>query len=276
MKSLNLSSYNPHIERVLDEIECKLDHNLSIEKLAYLAGYSPFHFQRLFKEYVGECVHHYIKRLRVEKTALMLKYQYNNVTDSAIRTGFNSNTSLTRAFKSIYNCSPKEYKDQFRVFNKNFDTPSFEIVNIADFKVFFVRVCGDYNYSEEASWIEIENKFHRVPQNDLQYISICYNEPSITLKKTNLRYEACILYEKNKHSHISGLPIKTIRGGNYAKFSFSGTLDEFDNFFNIVFDTFYHDKNYQISLKPSFQLHHNSYKDLLFGKTTTDLFIPID
>lgn len=124
--------------------------------------------------------------------------------------------------------------------------------------------------------MEVENKFEQLSQNNLQYISICYNEPSITLDKTNLRYEACILYEKNKHSHISDLPVKIIRGGKYAKFSFSGTLDEFDNFFNIVFDTFYHDKNYQISLKPSFQFHHNSYKDLLFGTTTTDLFIPID
>ncbi|PHO12616.1 hypothetical protein CPG38_07160 [Malaciobacter marinus] len=275
MKSLNLSSYNLYIEKVLDEIECNLDHDLSIERLASLAGYSPFHFQRLFKDYVGESVHQYIKRLRVEKTALMLKYQYNNITDSAIRTGFNNNISLTRAFKSIYNCSPKEYKDQFRL-NKKFDTPSFEVVNIDDLKVFFVRVCGDYNYSEKASWMEVENKFEQLSQNNLQYISICYNEPSITLDKTNLRYEACILYEKNKHSHISDLPVKIIRGGKYAKFSFSGTLDEFDNFFNIVFDTFYHDKNYQISLKPSFQFHHNSYKDLLFGTTTTDLFIPID
>lgn len=138
MKSLNLSSYNLYIEKVLDEIECNLDHDLSIERLASLAGYSPFHFQRLFKDYVGESVHQYIKRLRVEKTALMLKYQYNNITDSAIRTGFNNNISLTRAFKSIYNCSPKEYKDQFRL-NKKFDTPSFEVVNIDDLKVFFCK-----------------------------------------------------------------------------------------------------------------------------------------
>jgi len=46
---------------------------LTIDKLAKIAGYSKFHFLRLFKEYTGENIHGYINNIRISKVKDMLK-----------------------------------------------------------------------------------------------------------------------------------------------------------------------------------------------------------
>ncbi len=276
MINSNLPIFNLHLEKVLNKINNHLDENLSIEQLSSICGYSPFHFQRIFKEYTGESVANYVKRLRVEKAAFMLKYQYNKISTVAMRTGFNSNTSFTRAFKSYYNISPLEFKEKYKKKNEKNDIPDFKIVKLDAFQVFFIRTFGDYSYSEPLAWREMTHYFQKILDKDAQYISICYDEPTISKHCSKLRYEACILYEENKYAYLKNLTLKNIDSGTYAKFEFEGTLKEFDNFFYSVYETFFHNRNYQISLKPAIQIHHNSARDLLFGETRTDLLIPLD
>ena len=52
-----LSSRAHHLRRVnavIDYIEAHLDEDLSLENLAAVAHFSPFHFHRIFTGYVGE------------------------------------------------------------------------------------------------------------------------------------------------------------------------------------------------------------------------------
>lgn len=276
MNTIIVPKYNLYLEKTLNKIESSLDDYLCIEQLASIAGYSPFHFQRLFKEYTGENVASYIKRLRIEKSAFMLKYQYKKISTVAMRAGFNSNTSFTRAFKSYFHISPLEFKEKYKNFDTKEDTPDFTIVNLDSFKVFFIRTFGDYYTSEPQAWNELTNCFKKALDETTQYISICYDEPTIIKSCSKLRYEACILYEEEKHNKIQNLVLKEIESGAYAKFEFEGTLREFDLLFYKVYHTFFHDKTFQIGLRPAIQIHHNNSNDLLYGITKTDLFIPID
>lgn len=268
--------YDYCLDKVIDEIENCIEDELHVEYLASICGYSHFHFQRLFKNYTGESIAKYVNRIRIEKSALILKYQHLNITDTAMRVGFNSNTSFTRAFKKYYNLSPKDYKEKYRIIDSIYDTPNFERVHIDDIKIFFYREFGNYSQSEPEAWRNLSKLYKNLIIPSTKYITICYNEPSITLNEKHLKYEACILYDENKHLSTNNIPTKFIKGGEYAKFEFEGTLNEFDNFFNIVYETFFHDKRFLISLKPAFQIHHNSFENLLFGITKTDLYIPLD
>ena len=47
--------------------------NLTIDKLARIAGYSKFHFIRLFKQHTGESIHKYINSVRISKVKSMFK-----------------------------------------------------------------------------------------------------------------------------------------------------------------------------------------------------------
>lgn len=276
MRNIILPQYNQYLEKVLTKIEGNLDDNLCIEKLAAISGYSIFHFQRIFKSYVGENIASYIKRLRIEKGAFMLKYQYNKISTVGMRIGFNSNTSFTRAFKSYYNISPLDFRNKYKNFEDNEETPDFSIITLDTFKVFFIRTFGNYEYSEPLAWKQLESTCKQELSLDTQYISICYDEPSIIKNIKQLRYEACVLYEEDKHKNIKNLTLKTIKKTSYAKFEFEGTLKDFDKFFYKVYKTFFHNIYYEISLSPAIQINHNNTSDIIQGNIKTDLLIPIN
>lgn len=277
-KNMNVPQlYDRQLEKVLTFIESNLDDHLSVEELSCVCGYSRFHFQRIFKEYVGESIGTYINRIRIERSAFMLKYQYKKISSVGMRTGYNSNTAFTRAFKKYYNLSPVDFRNSIVNYDcLDIETPPYEIVNIKDKKVFFIRTKGDYEIYEPYAWKQFFVNYEDEIYDDNQYITICYDDPTIVKAQSTLRYEACALYDVQKHKNLDKLNLKTIKGGKYAKFSFEGTLKELDEFFYKIYYSFFHNKEYQIQFSPAFQLHHNHIDNLLFGTTKTDFYFPIE
>ena len=53
--------YIARINRVIDYVQTHLDQNLTLETLAGVAGFSPFHFHRLFGALVGETLGQFIQ-----------------------------------------------------------------------------------------------------------------------------------------------------------------------------------------------------------------------
>lgn len=56
--------------RALSFIETHLDEDLSLARVAREAGYSPYHFHRLFEQLTGETLAAYIRRLRLESSSV--------------------------------------------------------------------------------------------------------------------------------------------------------------------------------------------------------------
>lgn len=67
---------NPKYEQALIStlvyIQTHLQEEISLEELAGWVGFSPFHFHRVFTEFVGESVKEYMRRLRLERSAYRL------------------------------------------------------------------------------------------------------------------------------------------------------------------------------------------------------------
>ncbi len=61
--------YISRINRVMDYIEVNIVQDLSLENLAEVANFSRFHFHRIFRAMVGETLHQFIQRIRLEKAA---------------------------------------------------------------------------------------------------------------------------------------------------------------------------------------------------------------
>lgn len=269
-------NYNHNIQKAIDAIECNFSNELSMEELSHISGYSFYHFQRLFKHYTSESVHQYINRLRIEKAASMLKYENNTVCQAASRVGYPCNSSFSRVFKQYFRISPKEYRDFYKSKFLINESPEFEIVEMEEKNLFFLRTRGNYKFSEPRSCKLLEKNYQDLINQTTNYVSICYDEPTISIDQRKMRYDACIMANGDEVRKFDNLPSKTISKGKYAKFKFEGTLNELDNFFYTIYETFFHNKLYQISIKPAVQLHHNSFKNLLYGTTKTDLFIPLD
>ena len=72
--------------------------SLTIDKLARIAGYSKFHFLRLFKQHTGESIHQYINTVRRSRVKNMLKSGYSK-KEIAEELGFSCASSFSHWFR---------------------------------------------------------------------------------------------------------------------------------------------------------------------------------
>ena len=99
------------IRKVLNFIEENLDNELSLENLAEIGNYSPFHFHRIFRGIIGETLQEYINRNRMEKSAMMLALKKNtSLEEIYTQFGFKSNANFSKTFKKYYGISPTEFR----------------------------------------------------------------------------------------------------------------------------------------------------------------------
>lgn len=84
--------------------------NITVEELASLAGFSKFHFARLFKQFTNTSCYDYIIQKRIAYAEKLLIEPDISITEVSMRSGFNSLSTFNRIFKSMKNCTPSEYK----------------------------------------------------------------------------------------------------------------------------------------------------------------------
>src|SRR5688572_30044329 len=94
-------------------IQTHLDQDLGLERLAERAGFSAFHFHRIFREVIGEAVKEYIRRLRIERGAYRLKISEQTILQIALEAGFKTHESFTRAFERQFGITPSAYRSNF-------------------------------------------------------------------------------------------------------------------------------------------------------------------
>jgi len=108
-KDINKQEYQLRINKVTDYI-----HNhqpLSLQKMAGIACFSPFHFHRVFTILTGETPTDYIKRTRIEKAALLLKRNKElSATEIARLCGFSSLSLLSRNFRLHFSMTIRKFR----------------------------------------------------------------------------------------------------------------------------------------------------------------------
>jgi AraC family transcriptional regulator len=98
------------LRRVLDYIVAHIDDDISIEGLARIAGYSPFHFSRKFTLAMGIPPHRYISRMRLDNAMVELADGTLPLAQIAFNARFSSQASFTRAFHRATGMTPKQYR----------------------------------------------------------------------------------------------------------------------------------------------------------------------
>lgn len=110
---MNSNNFPQVIQQLFTYIQENIDDKLTLEDIAKMSAYSPFHFQRKFKRFMGETPNDYVMRFRVELAAHYLWYYSSlSITDIAYRCGFSSPSHLSRAISHYFHVSPRELRKQ--------------------------------------------------------------------------------------------------------------------------------------------------------------------
>ena len=110
--SAHRREYERRVYRVMDYVQAHLEEELTLEKLASVAAFSPFHFHRVFAAIAGETLSDFIRRVRLERAASGLAIMRDtSVLEIALRCGFSSAATFARAFKSHFGMSATEWRE---------------------------------------------------------------------------------------------------------------------------------------------------------------------
>lgn len=102
------------LRRVVEFIEAHLGEEITLARLARVAGLSPHHFASAFRTSIGVAPHRYLTERRIARGCELLAKSEATVTTVAHALGFASHGHFSESFRRFVGVTPSQYKAQSR------------------------------------------------------------------------------------------------------------------------------------------------------------------
>lgn len=96
---------------VVSYVENHLDEEINYGEVAKIACFSEHHFKRMFSFIAGISLSEYVRRRRLTLAAFDLKNSDMRVIDVAMKYGYKSPDSFSRAFQTLHEVTPNTVKN---------------------------------------------------------------------------------------------------------------------------------------------------------------------
>jgi AraC-like DNA-binding protein len=97
------------VERTKQRLARDLANPPTLEQLGAEVGCSPFYLSRIFSRGVGLTIPQYLRNIRMERAAELLRSGRFNVTEAAMEVGYSSLSHFSKAFCETIGCCPALY-----------------------------------------------------------------------------------------------------------------------------------------------------------------------
>lgn len=87
--------------------------DLTLDQASGIAGFSKYHFTRLFKEFTHISFYQYLSQKRIALAEQLLANPDYSVTAVALNSGFSSLPAFTRMFRQHKGCTPTEFRNMY-------------------------------------------------------------------------------------------------------------------------------------------------------------------
>lgn len=291
------------IRKVFAYIDEHIQDELSLEKIAEIGAYSPFHFHRIFKAITTETLQEYITRKRLEKSAMMLSLKKKkNLKEIYSEVGFKSNATFSKTFKKYYGISPSVFR---KTSPENFRKIGQTISKIGQKEVVFEQYLYNLNqikiFMEENAKIEvkempemhlasvlsigvqnIENAYNKLvswaisknlfPREHVKMITVYHDSFKVTAPD-KARIHACMLLE-GPIKNDGEIFYETLPKGKYIVGNFCISIHDFEKAWNGLF-LWMSENGYQFRKTNPYEIYHNNFKEHPEKKCIVDFCIPI-
>ena len=88
--------------------------NIRLEQLSDMVNMTPTAFSRFFKLRTGKTLSDYITEIRIGHASRMLVDTQYSIAEICYDCGFNNLSNFNRIFKKKKDCSPKEFRDNYK------------------------------------------------------------------------------------------------------------------------------------------------------------------
>jgi AraC family transcriptional regulator len=304
INTLSKKEYLRRIYKVQDYIETHLYDSLSLEELADVAGFSKFHFHRIFKGIVHETLSQYVNRLKIERATNLLVHRLDmTVTDIAYHFGFADSSVFSRTFKNYYGVSPSEYRSQY---SKNCKDPykisqynegvsnivymsndskvegNIEILMVDEINVAYLRYTGTYRDLAVAFSKLLEKLSDYANEKDLsllgesKLLSIYHDHPEFT-NEHQLRSSLCMTIPENVViDDTSDIGNMVIPSGKYLVGHFEIFRHEYSEAWDFMYGEWLSNSGYQPRDSFPFEVYLNDPNTHPQNKHLVDIYLPIE
>ena len=242
---------------------------------------SPFHFNRVFKKIVGESIHTYIRRVRLEHCANALIFNPNSTISQIFsEAGFVSNSSFTHAFKDYFGVTPSKWREidiPLHVSDNitKINPLHVEIDYVPKKRVAYVRHRG-YNRSiKEAAKDGRVDFANGLDFLNLPMIGLHHSNPNI-VKKEDCHYVACLeLADDFVHFRSGEIGVMEIPKIFCAKFKLEGKYGDLMKYMDYIYYEWMPKSKYEKVHLPSMALYHKNHFIEDDGRFELDFYVPI-
>lgn len=272
------------INQSIDYIMQHLDEDLSLDTISAQFFISKYHFSRMFKEETGETVYAFIKRCKVEQSAIDLKLNPTKaITDVGLDYGYSS-SNFSSVFKKHFQTSPTVFKQSIASLTQSMSVPftpervvhfktveeyaaQIEIQEFHDFFVIYERFIGNY-VDLEKNWYWFLEKYKTYLNEKTTLVERFFNDPAIT-GLSQCICDICMTVEQD-----CGLDnVMWISGGKWIVYHFSGEIKNIFEILQGVFSVWLPESGYSMAQRYGLNIYPHIDRDN--HSVVMDLCIPI-
>ncbi len=101
------------IEKVVEYLYQHYWEKITIATLSQIAKMSEAHFIRVFKKETGVSPMEFLIKVRIEKAKIFLRNTTENITEIALKCGFNSTAHFSSSFTKLMGINPSTYRKSY-------------------------------------------------------------------------------------------------------------------------------------------------------------------
>jgi len=280
--------YRESINRVIKGIIRHPGDAWTTERLAGLAGISPYHFHRVFRTLTGETMFAFLQRRRLLRAIELMQENAFSLTEIALECGFDSSSSLSRAFRKHLGCSPTEYRQQHpapllppaRLHALSSTPPAVAIQQTQPRQAVIVERKGmveqDFNAAATEAFRVLIGELKRVAAWSAirERIGICPDEASL-VPDADARYQAGFVYEGALPPLSAEVRRVTIPGGRWAVSVHQGPYETCWQSWNRLYRHWLPASGYELRDAAPFEIYLNNLKQVPPAELQTQIWIPL-